>query len=114
MALVPKQTSLPSTGLTANEESILDPNNVSVSIRNGKRTVEGYDDQGRKVTMTTHIGQSERSTGFRRQSMTVCDQLSIEERKKVARQLRDEGMTQDQIASQLGVSQKTVSNDLKP
>lgn len=36
-----------------------------------------------------------------------------QERQKTAKQLRKAGLTQEQIANELGVSQKTISNDLK-
>ncbi|MCR9837366.1 helix-turn-helix domain-containing protein [Vibrio harveyi] len=116
MAKPPSVTPTISTSLTPNEMSMLDPNNISVTVRNGKRTVEGYDHNGQKVTMTTHISNNSpaQGNGFRSQTMTVCDQLSIEERRQVARQLKDEeNLSQTEIARRLGVSQKTISNDLK-
>ncbi|MDP2549490.1 helix-turn-helix domain-containing protein [Oceanobacter sp. 4_MG-2023] len=112
-----KPPSLPptSTGLTQNEVSMLDQNNITVTVRNGIRTVDGYDHNGQKVTIKTHISNNNPSqgNGFRSQTMTVCDQLSIEERRKIAKQLKsEEKLSQKDIADRLGVSQKTISTDL--
>lgn len=102
------------TGLTPAEADMLAPNNISVTIRNGKRTVEGYNQNGEKVVIQTFINSSAQSRGFRSQTMTVCDQLPVEERREVARRMKnDDKLTQAEIAKRLGVSQKTISNDLK-
>lgn len=104
-----------STGLSENEASMLDPNNITVTVRNGIRIVDGYDHNGQKITMKTHISNNNpsQSNGFRSQTVTVCDSLSIEERRKVAKQLKDEEkLSQKDIADRLGVSQKTISTDL--
>jgi len=97
------------------EESMLQPDNISVAIRNGIRTVEGYNKNGEKVVIETIISNSypSKNNGFRQQSMSVCDKLSPSERKIVAKQLKQEGNhTQVEIAKKLGVSQKTISTDL--
>lgn len=104
-----------STGLTAAEANMLIPDNISVSIWNGKRTVEGYNQNGEKVVIQTTIinGNPNQNNGFRSQTMTVCDQLSIPERRETARRLKSkEKLSQTEIARRLGVSQKTISNDL--
>lgn len=50
-------------------------------------------------------------------SRTTTEKISrpdtISERRKIAGELRKEGMTQKEIAARTGCSQKTVSNDLK-
>ena len=115
MTKLPACTSMISTQLTESELTILDPNNITVTVRNGKRTVDGYDRDGQKVTITTHISNSDpnQHNGFRSQTVVVCDQLSIEERRVLARKLKDEEkLSQTEIARRLGVSQKTISNDL--
>ncbi|EIC5077138.1 helix-turn-helix domain-containing protein [Vibrio parahaemolyticus] len=116
MAKPPSITPSTSTALTQAETNMLDPNNISVTVRNGIRTVEGYNQNGEKVVIKTNIinGNPQNNNGFRSQTMTVCDTLSIEERRIAARRLRDEeNLSQVEIAKRLGVSQKTVSNDLK-
>lgn len=113
MAKPPSIHPTASTALTAAEESMLNPDNISVTIRNGKRIVEGYNQNGEKVVIeTTIMNSSEQSYGFRSQTMTVCDQLSIPERREVAQRLAQEGLPQTEIAKRLGVSQKTISTDL--
>jgi predicted DNA-binding protein (UPF0251 family) len=116
MAKPPVIQSTPSTGLTPAEENMLLPDNISVTVRNGKRTVEGYNRNGEKIVIQTTImnNSSSQNNGFRSQTMTVCDQLSVDERRAAARRLKaEEKLSQIEIAKRLGVSQKTISNDLK-
>ncbi len=104
-----------STALTIAEENMLVPDNISVSIRNGKRTVEGYNYNGEKVVIQTTIinGSPSKNNGFRSKTMTVCDELSVAERREAVRQMKnEEKLSQIEIARRLGVSQKTISNDL--
>lgn len=115
MAKPPAIQQTGSTGLTAAEANMLMQDNISVSIRNGKRTVEGYNQNGEKVVIQTTIinGSPSQNNGFRSQTMTVCDQLPVHERRKAARRLKsEEKLSQTEIARILGVSQKTISNDL--
>lgn len=105
-----------STRLSESEASMLDPNKITVTVRKGIRTVNGYDRDGQKITIKTHISNHNlnNNNGFRSKTVSVCDLLSIEERRKVARQLRnEEKLSQKEIADRLGVSQKTISTDLK-
>lgn len=116
MAKPPAIQTTNSTALTSAEANMLMPDNISVTIRNGKRTVEGYNLNGEKVVIQTTIMNTSptRNNGFRSQTMTVCDQLSIDERREAARRMKkDEKLSQTEIAKRLGVSQKTISNDLK-
>ncbi|CAH6337728.1 MULTISPECIES: helix-turn-helix domain-containing protein [Enterobacterales] len=70
------------------------------------------------ITATTTDGQHVRvekyngNNGFSEGSMSVFVPGSIEERRDEARRLRDTGLSQTAIADRLGVSQKTISNDL--
>jgi DNA-directed RNA polymerase specialized sigma24 family protein len=116
MAKPPAIQSTHSTGLTPSEENMLLPDNISVTVRNGKRTVEGYNHNGEKVVIQTTIMNNNptQNNGFRSQTMTVCDQLPVDERRAAARRLKaEENLSQLEIAKRLGVSQKTISNDLK-
>ncbi|GAB1536649.1 hypothetical protein ADMFC3_22800 [Geovibrio sp. ADMFC3] len=105
-----------STELSSFEKNMLDPNDVSVTIRNGKRTVEGYDLNGNKVVMTTYLSNNAaaENKGLYSQTMSVCAGLSKEERVQEAKRLKkEEKLSQVEIAKKLDVSQKTISNDLK-
>ena len=113
-----KLPSLPSSNLTALTESEmreLDPSNITVTVRGGKRTVEGYDYNGNKVVreITLYNGVPHQKAGFRQLEHTECGPLSIDDRKNIARDLKKKGMSQTDIAKRLGVSQKTISNDLR-
>ncbi|EOT1757910.1 helix-turn-helix domain-containing protein [Citrobacter koseri] len=115
MAKPPAIQPVASTGLTPAESNMLMPDNISVSIRNGKRTVEGYNKNGEKVVIQTTVMNvtPSQNNGFRSQTMTVCDQLSVEERRAVVQRMKkEEKLSQVEIARRLGVSQKTISNDL--
>ena len=50
--------------------------------------------------------------GYREQTRTFAPKLSISERRSTAKRLQKNGHTQQEIADRLGVSQKTISNDL--
>lgn len=116
MALPPSLPPTTPTGLTEAETSMLAQDNISVTIRNGKRTVEGYNHNGEKVVIETTIvtSSSEQNKGYRSQAMSVCDNLTASERQRAARQMKDvDRLSQVEIAKKLGVSQKTISNDLK-
>ncbi|SHO56073.1 sigma factor-like helix-turn-helix DNA-binding protein [Vibrio quintilis] len=104
-----------STALLPSEAAMLLPDNISVSIRGGKRIVEGYNNEGEKIVIETTINNvsSNTNNGFRSQSMTICDKLTVEERRDLVHEMyNEEGLTQTEIAKRLGVSQKTISNDL--
>lgn len=116
MTKTPSTQPASSTSLTPAEASMLLPDDITVSVKNGKRTVEGYNQSGEKVVIQTTVRKASpsRNNGFRSQTMTVCDQLPAEERREVARQLKqEENLSQVEIARRLGVSQKTISNDLR-
>lgn len=52
--------------------------------------------------------------GIKHTSQTIVDTSSVKQERQIqVKQLRLEKMTQSQIANHLGVSQKTISNDLK-
>jgi len=115
MALPPLTITSNPTSLSDAEAIMLQPDNISVTIRNGIRTIEGFNKNGEKVVIETIISNSNPSinNGFKQQNMSVCDKLSPSERKNIAIQLKQEKkLTQAEIAKKLGVSQKTISNDL--
>ena len=101
--------------LTPQEAQMLQPDNITITIRNGVRRVEGFNQNGEKVIIeTVAYGSGQTAgTGYRYKSMSVCESLSVEERRKVALELKSQGLTQTEIAKRLGVSQKTISNDLR-
>ena len=101
--------------LTPQEAEMLQPDNITVSIKNGVRRVEGFNHNGERVVIETIVYSTEQVSngGYRQKNMSVCEPLAPEERKRVAAKLRSEGYTQTEIAKRLGVSQKTISNDLR-
>ena len=104
-----------STALTTAEANILVPDNISVTIRNGKRTVEGYNYNGEKVVIQTTVFNKStiENNALRSITMTVCDKQPVAERREEARRMKKDGkISQVEIAKRLGVSQKTISNDL--
>lgn len=107
-------TSKTSTALTSAEAQLFDNKDITVRVKNGVRTIEGYDHAGHKVLLTTTVyNPSTENNGYRSQTMTVCDKLNKEERKEIALKLRnEENITQQEIATRLGVSQRTISSDL--
>lgn len=102
--------------LLEHETNMLRTDDISITVHNGIRTVEGYNKNGEKVVIETIISSNypSDSNGFRQKNISVCDKLSPSERKGIVKDLKDkQNYTQVEIAKKLGVSQKTVSNDLK-
>ncbi len=91
------------------EEVFSDLNIKSGSIKKtlGGITVHGIDNNNQSVTI-----HGADFSGYREQRITSF-QGSPDDRKQVAKQLRRDGLSQTAIADRLGVSQKTISNDLK-
>lgn len=54
-----------------------------------------------------------RDGGFRERTVSHCERLTPTQRRKEARRMYRDGLTQIQIAERLGCSQKTISNDVK-
>ncbi|WP_155956541.1 helix-turn-helix domain-containing protein [Rhizobium sp. CF080] len=65
-----------------------------------------------KTKRAVHIMLRDGGNGFQEQIMSVSAALQPRERRIEAKKLRKEGMSQTAIAARLGVSQKTISNDL--
>ena len=79
----------------------------TASSKNGMTRFKGrIDDQ--TVTFQTY-----RAPGLVLQSASKCEKLPVKRRREEARKLRRKGHTQVEIADRLGVSQKTISNDLR-
>mgnify|MGYP003583468715 FL=1 len=91
------------------EDVFSDLNIKSGSIKKTSRgiTVHGIDNNNHSVTI-----HGADFNGYREQRVTSF-QGSPDDRKQVAKQLRRDGLSQTAIADRLGVSQKTISNDLK-
>ncbi|MGP0873248.1 hypothetical protein ACJ8QF_24100 [Serratia sp. CY81684] len=78
------------------------------SSKSGQVTVSGISGRtGQHVRVTTYEG-----TGFSERTVSTCDPMSLAQRRQETQRLRSTGLSQQQIADRLGVSQKTVSNDL--
>lgn len=80
----------------------------TISISRGKQTLKGVT----KTKRAVHIMLRDGGNGFQEQIISVCAALEPRERRIEAKKLRKEGMSQTAIAARLGVSQKTISNDL--
>lgn len=80
----------------------------TIMIAKGKQTLKGVT----KTRRAVHILLRDGGNGFQEQIMSVCTALAPHERRIEARKLRKEGLSQMAIAARLGVSQKTISNDL--
>lgn len=72
------------------------------------KNTKGKTSGGRDVNIVVENSDS----GFRGQAVNVCEMLSIKVRRFEARWLKKEGLTQTAIAAKLGVSQKTICDDL--
>lgn len=81
---------------------------VTITIDDGKRTLKGRTNNGQAVNVVVRDSGS----GFKERTVSMCDVLTIEDRQAEAKRLKQEGFTQAVIADKLGVSQKTISNDL--
>lgn len=81
----------------------------SILIQKGKKHFKGRTRDGKAINVILRDGGS----GFQEQTLSVCAVLSVEDRKIEAKRLKKEGMSQAAIGERLGVSQKTISNDLK-
>ena len=75
--------------------------------QDGGVLIQGVDSFNQTLTY-----QTQNFSGYQAQNVSVFSG-SPEERKEVAQNLYNAGKTQAQIAGELGVSQKTISNDLK-
>ena len=78
------------------------------TIKDGKSTLKGKSADGKSVNVVLR----NTGTGFHEQTISVSDVLTIEDRRAEARRLSKEGLRQIAIAAKLGVSQKTISDDL--
>jgi len=81
---------------------------VTITIDDGKRTLKGRTNDGQAVNVVVRDSGS----GFKERTVSMCDVLTIDDRQAEAKRLKREGFTQAVIADKLGVSQKTISNDL--
>ncbi|WP_162502896.1 helix-turn-helix domain-containing protein [Azotobacter chroococcum] len=79
-----------------------------VSIKDGKSVLKGHTLSGQAINVIVR----DSGTGFKEQTVSVCDVLTVEARRAEAKRLRKEGLSQTAIGARLGVSQKTISNDL--
>ncbi len=105
---VPKTANKPAI-IERADEVFSDLNLISGSIKKSPIgiTVHGVDRNNQAVTI--HGADYH---GYREQRITSFNG-SIDDRKKVVKELRNQGLSQTAIGDRLGVSQKTISNDLR-
>jgi len=73
------------------------------------------DGQEKLVAKRTILGTLRGGPSYISRTMTVAKTgVSIAKRREIVAELRDQGLTQTEIAQRVGVSQVTVSNDLRP
>ncbi|HAT3809591.1 TPA: helix-turn-helix domain-containing protein [Morganella morganii] len=114
------RSSLPAKPLPA--PPVITVENLMANLNLGPGELEDYTITQKPghtvITATTTDGQHVRvekykgNNGFAEGSMSVFVPRSIEERRVEARRLKDTGLSQVEVAARLGVSQKTISNDL--
>jgi len=80
---------------------------VKIEIKDGVTKVQTVDLNGVTKTFTKFSDEN-----IREFSSSVSNKTTKEKRKETAISLKKQGYTQDEIADRLGVSQKTISNDL--
>ncbi len=78
-----------------------------ITSKNGLRKLKTKSFDGATVMYAHYVGN-----GFEEQTTSRCVALTVKQRRTEARRLRKMGLTQVDIADKLGVSQKTISNDL--
>jgi DNA-binding NarL/FixJ family response regulator len=78
-----------------------------ITSKNGLRKLKTKALDGTAVMYSHYVGK-----GLEEQMTPRAKPLTIKQRRKEARRLRKMGLTQVDIADKLGVSQKTISNDL--
>jgi DNA-binding NarL/FixJ family response regulator len=92
---------------------------LSQGIRNG--SVKNYSISQDEYTTTIQVGtgdytytrQQTSINGYTETTNITAPLMFPNGRQQIARELYNKGKTQQEIANQLGVSQKTISNDLK-
>lgn len=107
----------PSRAIAQQQQEIIDnllcgrlAGEIKVSL-DGTVKIRAQDARGATMTLTGYVNER---TGYREEGVSVLPQkLSPTERREEVRRLAAIGMTQQSIAERLGVSQKTVSNDVK-
>lgn len=87
----------------------LEMGDFDISNRAGVTTVKGFSHKHNK-----HVRFVEyEANGIKQQSVTMVGDMTIEQRIFESKRLTAAGHTQQEIADMLGVSQKTISNDLQ-
>lgn len=110
VASSPSKPALAQQALNQIDEMIggLGLSKVTITIEDGKRSLKGRTNNGQAVNVVVRDSGS----GFKERTVSMCDVLTIDDRQAEAKRLKQEGFTQAVIADKLGVSQKTISNDL--
>jgi hypothetical protein len=107
---VPQNINIPSDiyqGLQAVQEGRLA--NVSVKSNQHGYKLTAEDFEGNRIIIEKHS-----QNGINQSSETVVETTNLKtQRQDQVKQLRLDNMTQNEIANHLGVSQKTISNDIK-
>ena len=83
---------------------------IKVSL-DGTMKIRAQDAYGATMTLTSYVNKQ---NGYQEGGFTALPtKMTPSERKVEAKRLKDQDFSQSDIADRLGVSQKTISNDLK-
>ncbi|ULF55719.1 helix-turn-helix domain-containing protein (plasmid) [Serratia marcescens] len=94
---------------TIDKVNNLEMQDFKVTRKGGLTTISGFSEKHNK-----HVQfQEYEAPGIKQQAVIMVDEISIAQRIIEAKRLTADGHTQQEIADMLGVSQKTISNDLK-
>ena len=116
MPSLPQKSDNPQLESLRPESHGIDPRNCTHRIHGNTESLEGFSPDGRaKYTVERKVLDSPLSgPAHVSQAMTATKtKIPIDERRKLVAQLRAQDLTQAEIARQVGVSQVTVSNDLR-
>ena len=116
MASPPQRTEKPELESLRPESHGIDPRNCTHRIHGNTESLEGFSPDGRvKYTVERKVLDSPLSgpAHVSRSVTATTAKIPVEERRRVVARLRAQDLTQAEIARRVGVSQVTVSNDLR-
>lgn len=114
MAKLPAKSKTAIAPATVNQKVVervnnLEMQNYKVIKKGGNTSITGYSDKHQQhVQFNEYV-----APGIKQQAVTMIGDMTIEQRIFESKRLTAAGHTQQEIADMLGVSQKTISNDLQ-
>ena len=80
----------------------------TIRISGDLDTIRATTEGGEVIRVSTYRG-----VGYQERTVSRCLPLAAAQRRKQARRMYGEGLTQEQIGDSLGCSQKTICNDVR-